>query len=68
MSSLTGLRPEEDVMLERCYTSPVTLRRLAEGAVGPFLDGFAQGLFADAGRSLEFGIWNLEVGNLKSEV
>ena len=38
---------EEDVMLERCYTSPVTLRRLAEGAAGPFLDGFARELFGE---------------------
>jgi site-specific recombinase XerD len=33
-------------MIERCFQSSVTLRRLAEGPAGPFLDGFAGALFA----------------------
>ncbi len=34
-------------MIERCFESPFTLRRLAEGPAGPFLDGFAEALFAE---------------------
>ncbi len=34
-------------MLERCFKSPFTLRRLRGGAAGPSLDGFAQALCAE---------------------
>ena len=36
-SSLTGLPPEEDIMIDRCYKHPFTLRRLDEGSAWPFL-------------------------------
>jgi site-specific recombinase XerD len=44
---IDGLRPEEDIMMERCFKSPWSLRRHAVGLAGPFLDGFAEALFAE---------------------
>ena len=44
VSPLTGLRPKEDTVLERCFKSPSTLHRLRGGPSGPFLDGLAQAL------------------------
>ncbi|MHB8533328.1 MAG: tyrosine-type recombinase/integrase, partial [Solirubrobacteraceae bacterium] len=49
---IDGLRPEEDIMMERCFKSPWGLRRHAVGLAGPFLDGFAEVLFAE-GYSLD---------------
>lgn len=34
-------------MLERCFKNPLTLHRLRAGPAGPFLDGFAESLYAE---------------------
>ena len=34
-------------MIDRCFTNPFTRRRLADGAAGPLLDGFAGALLAE---------------------
>jgi len=59
-------------MIDRCFESPLTLRRLAEGPAGPFLDGFAEALVAqryslDARRrylrtASHFGEWAARSG------
>jgi site-specific recombinase XerD len=47
MSSLTELPPEEDIMIDRCFTNRFAQRRLADGPAGPFLAGFAGALLAE---------------------
>lgn len=46
MSPFTGLRPKEDIMLERCFRKASTVRRLRGGPAGSTLDGFAESLLA----------------------
>lgn len=35
-------------MIDRCFTSPFTLQRLAKGPFGPFLDGYGAALLAES--------------------
>jgi len=49
-------------VLERCFKSPSTSRRLRTGLAGPFLDGFAKSMFAAgyASDTIRSYVWTAE--------
>lgn len=44
-------------MLERCFKKPLTLHRLRGGPAGPFLDGFAESMYAEGYSSETSGVY-----------